>query len=88
MSPRSALVLGELADPDAFPLRPKGLGVLGAVRELEEGLDGHADGVAEATSPMLIGYLRDVTGNYDLAYDNHLKLQLNLGGAASTAFVS
>ena len=27
-----------------------------------------ADGVAEATSPMLIGYLRDRTGSYDLGF--------------------
>jgi sugar phosphate permease len=27
-----------------------------------------ADGVAEATAPMLVGYLRDVRGNYDAAF--------------------
>src|SRR4051812_321230 len=27
---------------------------------------------------------RDVTGNYDVTYDNHLTLKLNLGGAERT----
>jgi MFS family permease len=27
-----------------------------------------ADGVAEATAPMLVGYLRDVTGSYDTGF--------------------
>jgi MFS family permease len=27
-----------------------------------------ADGVAEATSPMLVGYLRDTTGNYQVGF--------------------
>jgi cyanate permease len=27
-----------------------------------------ADGVAEATSPMLIGYLRDTTGTYRIGF--------------------
>ena len=27
-----------------------------------------ADGIAEATAPMLVGYLRDVRGNYDAAF--------------------
>jgi len=27
-----------------------------------------ADGVAEATAPMLVGYLRDVTGSYDAGF--------------------
>ena len=27
-----------------------------------------ADGVAEATAPMLVGYLRDRTGSYDIGF--------------------
>jgi cyanate permease len=27
-----------------------------------------ADGVAEATAPMLVGYLRDRTGSYDVGF--------------------
>jgi MFS family permease len=41
-----------------------GVGVLGRVM----GIIVTADGVAEAVSPMFIGYLRDVTGNYSAGF--------------------
>ncbi len=41
-----------------------GVGVLGRVM----GIIVTADGVAEAVSPMFVGYLRDVTGNYSAGF--------------------
>jgi hypothetical protein len=41
-----------------------GVGVLGRVM----GIIVTADGVAEAVSPMFVGYLRDVTGSYDAGF--------------------
>ncbi len=41
-----------------------GVGVLGRVM----GIIVTADGVAEAVSPMLVGYLRDVTGSYSAGF--------------------
>jgi sugar phosphate permease len=41
-----------------------GIGVLGRVM----GIILTADGVAEATAPMLVGYLHDRTGSYDLGF--------------------
>ena len=42
-----------------------------------------ADGVAEATSPMLIGYLRDATGSYRIGF--LLLIVIALAGAAAVA---
>jgi sugar phosphate permease len=42
-----------------------------------------ADGVAEATSPMLIGYLRDVTGSYETGFV--VLIGIALAGAAAIA---
>jgi sugar phosphate permease len=42
-----------------------------------------ADGVAEAVSPMLIGYLRDVTGSYRLGF--FTLIAIALAGAAAVA---
>ena len=44
-----------------------------------------ADGVAEATSPMLIGYLRDRTGSYDLGFV--LLIAIALAGTAAIAML-
>lgn len=44
-----------------------------------------ADGVAEATSPMLIGYLRDRTGSYDTGF--LLLVGIALAGAAAIALL-
>ena len=41
-----------------------GVGVLGRVM----GIVLTADGVAEATAPTLVGYLRDRFGNYDIGF--------------------
>jgi len=41
-----------------------GVGVLGRVM----GIIVTADGVAEAVSPMFVGYLRDVTGSYGAGF--------------------
>jgi sugar phosphate permease len=42
-----------------------------------------ADGVAEAVSPMLIGYLRDATGSYRIGFS--LLIVIALAGAAAVA---
>jgi sugar phosphate permease len=42
-----------------------------------------ADGVAEATAPMLIGYLRDTTGSYRLGF--FVLIAIALAGAAAIA---
>jgi cyanate permease len=42
-----------------------------------------ADGVAEATAPMLIGYLRDRTGSYRLGF--FVLIAIALAGAAAIA---
>src|SRR6266498_4237293 len=42
-----------------------------------------ADGVAEAVSPMAIGYLRDVTGSYDMGFV--ALIVIALVGAAAVA---
>jgi MFS family permease len=44
-----------------------------------------ADGVAEATSPMLIGYLRDRTGSYDTGFV--VLIAVALAGAAAIAML-
>ncbi len=44
-----------------------------------------ADGVAEATSPMLIGYLRDRTGSYDTGFV--LLIGVALTGAAAISLL-
>ena len=44
-----------------------------------------ADGVAEATSPMLIGYLRDRTGSYDTGF--LVLIGVALAGAAAIAML-
>jgi MFS family permease len=44
-----------------------------------------ADGVAEATSPMLVGYLRDTTGNYDAGFI--VLIAIALAGTAAIAFL-
>jgi sugar phosphate permease len=44
-----------------------------------------ADGVAEATAPMLVGYLRDLKGNYDYAF--FLLVGAALVGAAAVALL-
>jgi MFS family permease len=44
-----------------------------------------ADGVAEATSPMLVGYLRDRTGSYDAGFV--LLIGIALVGTAAIAFL-
>lgn len=44
-----------------------------------------ADGVAEAVSPMLIGYLRETTGSYDLGFA--LLVGIALVGAAAIFFL-
>ncbi len=42
-----------------------------------------ADGVAEAVSPMVVGYLRDATGSYRLGFS--LLILIALAGAAAVA---
>lgn len=54
-----------------------GVGVLGRVM----GIVVTADGVAEAVSPMLVGYVRDATGSYALAFAGLVTVAL-LGAAA------
>lgn len=54
-----------------------GVGVLGRVM----GIIVTADGVAEAVSPMLIGYLRDVTGSYQVGFTALIAVAL-LGATA------
>jgi sugar phosphate permease len=44
-----------------------------------------ADGVAEATVPMLIGYLRDSTGSYDVGFTTLIVIAV--AGAATIAFL-
>ena len=44
-----------------------------------------ADGVAEATSPMLIGYLRDTTGSYQLGF--MLLIGIALAGTVAIAML-
>ena len=44
-----------------------------------------ADGVAEATSPMLIGYLRDRTGSYDVGF--MLLIAIALAGTVAIAML-
>ena len=44
-----------------------------------------ADGVAEATSPMLIGYLRDRTGSYDVGFA--VLIAIALAGTVAIAFL-
>jgi len=56
-----------------------GIGVLGRVM----GIVLTADGVAEATAPMLVGYLRDRTGSYDIGF--FLLVTIALVGAAAIA---
>jgi sugar phosphate permease len=58
-----------------------GLGVLGRVM----GIVLTADGVAEATAPMLVGYLRDRTGSYDNGF--FLLVAVALVGAAAIALL-
>jgi sugar phosphate permease len=58
-----------------------GIGVLGRVM----GIVLTADGVAEATAPMLIGYLRDRTGSYNLGF--LLLVGIALAGAAAIALL-
>lgn len=58
-----------------------GLRVLGRIM----GVVLTADGVAEAVSPMLIGYLRDVTGSYQMGF--MLLIGIALAGAAAIAFL-
>jgi MFS family permease len=50
-----------------------GVGVLGRIM----GVVLTADGVAEAVSPMLVGYLRDVTGSYTLGFTILLAIALS-----------
>ena len=54
-----------------------GVGVLGRVM----GIVITADGVAEAVSPMLVGYLRDTTGSYQVGFTALVAVAL-LGAAA------
>jgi nitrate/nitrite transporter NarK len=58
-----------------------GLRVLGRVM----GIILTADGVAEATAPMLVGYLRDRTGSYDTGFT--LLVAAALVGAAAIALL-
>ena len=44
-----------------------------------------ADGVAEATAPMLVGYLRDRTGSYDTGF--FVLVGAALVGAAAIALL-
>ena len=54
-----------------------GVGVLGRVM----GIVVTSDGVAEAVSPMLVGYLRDATGSYRIGFTALIVVAL-LGAAA------
>jgi sugar phosphate permease len=56
-----------------------GVGVLGRVM----GIVLTADGVAEATAPMMVGYLRDRTGSYNTGF--FLLIGIALAGAAAIA---
>ena len=58
-----------------------GVGVLGRVM----GIVLTADGVAEATAPMLVGYLRDRTGSYNTGF--FLLIGIALVGATAIAFL-
>jgi sugar phosphate permease len=58
-----------------------GIGVLGRVM----GIVLTADGVAEATAPMLVGYLRDRTGSYHAGF--FLLVAIALLGAAAVALL-
>jgi sugar phosphate permease len=58
-----------------------GVGVLGRVM----GIVLTADGVAEATAPMLVGYLRDRTGSYNTGF--LLLIAIALVGAAAVAWL-
>jgi sugar phosphate permease len=58
-----------------------GIGVLGRVM----GIVLTADGVAEATAPMLVGYLRDRTGSYNTGFV--LLVAIALVGAAAIALL-
>jgi sugar phosphate permease len=58
-----------------------GIGVLGRVM----GIVLTADGVAEATAPMLVGYLRDRTGSYNTGF--FLLIGIALAGAAAIAWL-
>jgi sugar phosphate permease len=58
-----------------------GIGVLGRVM----GIVLTADGVAEATAPMLVGYLRDRTGSYNTGF--LLLVTIALMGAAAIALL-
>jgi MFS family permease len=44
-----------------------------------------ADGVAEATAPMLIGYLRDTTGSYRVGFG--VLIAIALAGTVAIAFL-
>ena len=56
-----------------------GVGVLGRLL----GVVLTADGVAEAVSPMLVGYLRDVSGSYRIGF--FWLIAVALTGAAAVA---
>jgi len=43
------------------------------------------DGVAEATAPMLVGYLRDISGNYDGGFLTLIAMAV--AGAAAIALL-
>jgi len=58
-----------------------GVGVLGRVM----GIVVTADGVAEAVSPMLVGYLRDLTGSYQIGFTGLVLVAL--AGAAAVALL-
>ena len=58
-----------------------GIGVLGRVM----GIVLTADGVAEATAPMLIGYMRDRTGSYNTGF--FLLVAIAMVGAAAIALL-
>jgi sugar phosphate permease len=58
-----------------------GIGVLGRVM----GIVLTADGVAEATAPMLVGYMRDRTGSYNTGF--FLLVTIALVGAAAIGFL-
>jgi sugar phosphate permease len=58
-----------------------GVAVLGRVM----GIVLTADGVAEATAPMLVGYLRDRTGSYNTGF--FLLIGIALAGAAAISFL-
>ncbi|RPJ82625.1 MAG: MFS transporter, partial [Acidobacteria bacterium] len=58
-----------------------GVGVLGRVM----GIVVTADGVAEATAPMLVGYLRDATGSYQAGFT--VLMAVALVGAAAIALL-